>query len=79
MMCLKKTVSSAVLAAALATAPVASQTPEPREPSSEEDIRAALFGGVPNERWKEGLLFEGLRPQPWLKSAANWFPRAEEV
>ena len=30
-------------------------------------------------RWKEGLLFEGISPQPWLKSAANWFPNTEEV
>ncbi|MGB5703751.1 MAG: MBL fold metallo-hydrolase, partial [Polyangiales bacterium] len=51
----------------------------PEGSSSEEDIRAALTGGVPAGRWKEGLLFEGLRPQPWLKSAANWFPRTEDV
>jgi len=48
-------------------------------PSSEQDIRAALFGGVPMGRWKEGLLYEGIAPQPWLKSAANWFPRTEDV
>ncbi|TNF89779.1 MAG: MBL fold metallo-hydrolase, partial [Gammaproteobacteria bacterium] len=30
-------------------------------------------------RWKEGLLFEGISPQPWLTSAANWFPGAEDV
>ena len=30
-------------------------------------------------RWKEGLLFEGVRPMPWLKSAANWFPGTEDV
>ncbi len=28
---------------------------------------------------KEGLLYEGVRPMPWLKSAANWFPGTEEV
>ena len=49
------------------------------EPSSEADIKAALSGGVPMGRWKEGLLFEGVRPMPWLKSAANWFPGTEEV
>lgn len=43
------------------------------------DIKAALFGGVPNDRWKEGLLFEGIRPSPWMASASNWFPRTEEV
>ena len=45
------------------------------QPSSEADIKAALFGGVPMGRWKEGLLFQGIAPMPWLKSAANWFPR----
>jgi len=48
-------------------------------PSSEEEITAALTGGVPMGRWKEGLLFEGIRPMPWLKSAANWFPGTEDV
>lgn len=57
------------------TGPV--ETPE--GVSSEEEIRAALMGGVPGGRWKEGLLFEGLKPHPWLKSAANWFPRTEDV
>ena len=72
---------TSMCAAALLTFahPTSAQAPAPQEPSSEEDIRAALMGGVPDGRWKEGLLFEGLRPQPWLKSAANWFPRAEEV
>jgi len=55
-------------------------TPPPvQEPSSEADIKAALTGGVPMGRWKEGLMFEGISPQPWLKSAANWFPNTEEV
>ncbi len=49
------------------------------EPSSEADIKAALSGGVPMGRWHDGLLFEGVRPMPWLKSAANWFPGTEEV
>ena len=50
-----------------------------QEPSSQEDITAALSGGVPGGRWKEGLTFEGIAPHPWLKSAANWFPGTEEV
>ena len=53
--------------------------PPKQKPSTEEEIRAALFGGVPGDRWKEGLLFEGIKPQPWLKSAANWFPRTEDI
>lgn len=53
--------------------------PAQEQPSSEADIKAALFGGVPMGRWKEGLLFQGIAPMPWLKSAANWFPRTENV
>ena len=41
--------------------------------------RRRLAGGVPLGRWNEGLLFEGISPQPWLKSAANWFPNTEEI
>ena len=58
---------------------VADPIPASQEPSSEEDIRRALAGGVPMGRWREGLLFEGLAPHPWLKSAANWFPRTEDI
>ena len=36
-------------------------------------------GGSPLGRWKEGLTFDGVAPMPWLKSAANWFPKTEEV
>ena len=53
--------------------------PEVQEPSSPEDIKKALSGGIPAGRWKEGLNFEGIEPMPWLKSAANWFPNTEEV
>ncbi|MCA0932969.1 MBL fold metallo-hydrolase [Lutimonas saemankumensis] len=52
---------------------------EVQEPSSQEEIQAGLTGGVPMGRWKEGLMFEGVRPMPWLKSAANWFPGTEEI
>lgn len=52
---------------------------EKREPSSQEDIQSALTGGVPDGRWKEGLLFDGVRPMPWMKSAANWFPGTEDI
>jgi len=61
---------------------VLAEIPKPvpvQDASSVEEIRAALFGGVPGDRWKEGLLFEGIRPSPWMKSASNWFPRTEEV
>lgn len=53
--------------------------PEVKKPSSHEEIEAVLTGGVPMGRWKEGLLFEGVRPMPWLKSAANWFPGTEDI
>jgi ribonuclease BN (tRNA processing enzyme) len=48
-------------------------------PSSPEDIQKAMMGGVPAGKWKEGLLFEGIRPTPGLKSAANWFPKTEKL
>ena len=50
-----------------------------REPSSPADIQAALSGGVPMGRWQEGLMFGGINPTPGLASAANWFPRTEEL
>ncbi|MEA3502550.1 MAG: guanitoxin biosynthesis MBL fold metallo-hydrolase GntH [Actinomycetota bacterium] len=50
-----------------------------RPQSSPEDIQNALYGGIPMERWKEGLLFDGIAPTPGLKSAANWFPRTEKL
>lgn len=53
--------------------------PEIQEPFSPEAIQKALSGGVPAGRWKEGLLFEGIEPMPWLRSAANWFPNTEQI
>lgn len=44
-----------------------------------DEFKAVATGGVPMGRWKEGLLFEGIEPMPWLASAANWFPGTEEV
>lgn len=58
---------------------VFAQAPPVQKASNEKDIRAALSGGVPGGRWKEGLLFEGIRPMPWMQSAANWFPGTEQV
>jgi ribonuclease BN (tRNA processing enzyme) len=47
--------------------------------ADEETMKEVASGGVPIGRWKEGLLFEGIAPQPWLTSAANWLPGSEEV
>ena len=44
-----------------------------------EKFKEVATGGVPMGRWKEGLLFDGIEPMPWLSSAANWFPGTEEV
>jgi hypothetical protein len=38
-----------------------STTPAPSLP---EDIQKAMMGGVPAGKWKEGLLFDGIRPTP---------------
>lgn len=42
-------------------------------------LQALATGGQPLGRWKEGLMFDGVTPMPWMKSAANWFPGTEEV
>ena len=52
---------------------------EPADFGDEDVVKEVLSGGVPMGRWKEGLMFEGISPQPWLKSAANWMPGTEEV
>ena len=69
----------AVLLLSTVSNSIRAQAPPVQEPSDQEAIKKALTGGVPMGRWKEGLLFEGIRPMPWLKSAANWFPGTEEV
>jgi ribonuclease BN (tRNA processing enzyme) len=77
---MQRTIRS-TLTAIVATLALSVQAAPPpvQDPSSEADIKAALTGGVPMGRWKEGLLFEGVRPMPHMASAANWFPRTEEV
>jgi ribonuclease Z len=42
-------------------------------------LQLMATAGQPMGRWKEGLMFDGVSPQPWLKSTANWFPGTEEV
>ncbi len=44
-----------------------------------EVFKKIATSGLPMGRWKEGLMFNGIEPVPWLKSAANWFPGTEEV
>ena len=71
--------SSSILACLFVAGAVAAAPPPVQDVSSKKDIQAALSGGVPGDRWKEGLLFEGVKPMPWLKSAANWFPGTEDI
>jgi hypothetical protein len=78
----RNVLGAAVLSFSFVAGNAFAETPKPvpvQAPSMVEDIRAALFGGVPGDKWKEGLLFEGIKPMPWMKSAANWFPRTEEI
>jgi len=42
-------------------------------------LKKLATGGQPLGRWKEGLTFDGVAPMPWLKGAANWTPKTEEV
>ena len=77
---LKMSLLCGALALGATVAQAQSPTPPPtQEPSTVEEIRAALFGGVPDGRWKECLLFEGISPMPWMNSASNWFPGTEDV
>jgi len=68
-----------------AVAPDAAATPVPQEQQAyeftddPEILRQVATGGMPLGRWKEGLMFEGIEPMPWLKSAANWYPGTEEL
>ena len=47
--------------------------------SNPKVLKEVATGGTPMGRWKEGLTFDGVAPMPWLKSAANWFPKTEDV
>ncbi|RKZ44363.1 MAG: MBL fold metallo-hydrolase [Gammaproteobacteria bacterium] len=53
--------------------------------SNPDEIRAVLAGGVKTDMengkslWKEGLMFDGIEPMPHMVSAANWYPRTEDV
>lgn len=53
--------------------------------STPEEIRAVLQGGVKTdfetgeEMWKEGLMFDGIEPMDHMVTAANWYPRTEDV
>ncbi|MCE2572887.1 guanitoxin biosynthesis MBL fold metallo-hydrolase GntH [Motilimonas eburnea] len=76
---ISKTIKTALLSALSISTVAIAAAPPASTPSTEMEVKAALFGGVPGGRWKEGLLFEGIRPQPWLQSAANWFPGTEDV
>jgi ribonuclease Z len=76
---LMKRMAGGILAMPLLAGMAFAEPPAVQEPSSEADMHAALNGGVPGGRWKEGLLFEGIRPSPWMASAANWLPGTEEV
>ncbi len=80
---IKKIVAMGAVIASVATLSIVGQAqwavPDVQEPSSPAEIQRALTGGVPAGRWKEGLMFEGIEPQSWLKSAANWFPNTENV
>lgn len=80
---MKKLIAVAALVVSVATLSMLVEAqwavPDVQEPSSPADIQRALSGGVPGGRWKEGLMFEGISPHPWLKSASNWFPNTEPV
>ena len=51
----------------------------PEGSSSEAISRLRSWVAYPPVGGRKGFLYEGIRPQPWLKSASNWFPRTEDV
>ena len=76
---LRTTLTASAMGLSMLAPNALADAPPVQEPSSKEDVREVLSGGVPMDRWKEGLLYDGVRPMPWLKSAANWFPGTEDV
>jgi ribonuclease Z len=80
-----------ILLSALTVSTVFAQQPPKIEPEVLQKLEAAGYetdpkvfqeiatAGLPMGRWKEGLMFDGIEPMPWLKSAANWFPGTEKV
>lgn len=80
-----------ILVSALISSAVFAQEPPKIDPEVLKKLEAAGYetdptvfkeiatAGVPMGRWKEGLMFDGIEPMPWLKSAANWFPGTEKV
>ena len=79
-LCIGLSLASAEVAAQ--TGPDAEQLKKLAAAGYESDpakLKAVATGGTPMGRWKEGLTFDGVAPMPWLKSAANWFPKTEDV
>ena len=80
-----------ILLVALTSSAVFAQQPPEIDPEVLHKVEAAGYetdpkvfqeiatAGLPMGRWKEGLMFDGIEPLPWLQSAANWFPGTEEV
>lgn len=47
--------------------------------TDKDKLARIATGGQPLGRWTEGLMFDGIAPMPWLKSAVNWYPKTETV
>lgn len=73
---------SGVLAQTGGTSLTAEQLQELEKKGFQADpkvLKEIATAGQPMGRWKEGLMFDGISPMPWLKSAANWIPGTEQV
>jgi ribonuclease Z len=80
-----------ILGSAITTLAAFAQEPAKIDPEVLQKLEAAGYetdpevfqkvatSGLPMGRCKEGLMFDGIEPMPWLKSAANWMPGTEEV
>ena len=48
-------------------------------PEQKEQVLALFQGGVAGDRWKEGLMMDGIAPSDDMFSAMQFYPRTEEV
>lgn len=67
----------ASLLAATATPAIGQEVP-PRNLTDAQMASLAALEAQP-KGWKDGLTFDGMSPQPWLKNTVNWYPNTETV
>ncbi len=64
---------------AVTAAPAIAQKAAQKPLTDAEMVELTALQAQPNGRWKDGLTFDGMEPQPWLKNTVNWYPNSETV